>query len=56
MREDSFKGVLTMKDNKMQNETMRLAYESPCVEVLLCGEDVVRTSSDAGEQYPEGWN
>ena len=45
-----------MKDNKMQNETMRLAYESPCVEVLLCEADVVRTSSEVGAERPGDWN
>ena len=44
---------------KMELEQVRLAYESPCIEVLHweCDVlmDVLKGSTDVGEEYPEVW-
>lgn len=49
-----------MKDNKIQTEALRLAYEAPCVE-LMCWENDILAANDAsteadGGEYPDTWN
>ena len=43
-------------ENKMQTETMRLAYETPCVELLSWESDVLMSSPDIGTEYPGDWD
>lgn len=45
-----------MENNKKTTETMRLAYETPCVALTCWDEDILMTSTDAGEEYPDEWN
>ena len=46
-----------MENNKMQTETMRLAYETPSVELIMWASDaIIRTSPEIGGEYPDGWN
>lgn len=45
-----------MKNSKKQTETMRLAYESPCVDLTCLEEDILTVSTDVGKEYPDTWN
>jgi hypothetical protein len=52
--DNCFKGVLSMKDNKMQNETLHLAYETPTIDLIYC-ENEIFMSGDAEMEHPDMW-
>ena len=55
IRENSFQGEFVMENKKMQTTTTRLAYETPCIELMCWDEDILMASTDVGEEYPEYW-